>query len=519
MRALLATVVAVTAGFVVAGCGGSSAKNAGLIAFISAKSGRQELYAVKPDGTGLKRLTNLDSVISFDWTADGHSLLLYGTKVHKGNGAVYTVRADGSGLHKLRLTSYPLAWSPDQKHILSQDEKGDLYVADADGSGRRPIADHSFFPAPAPWSPDGKSLLLIKTTKAGSELYVAGLDGRPPRLLTDNASFLASPSWSTDGKRVAFAWDGNPDKFELGGIETVASDGSGLRSVTTNGERQPVWSPDDTSLAVVNLHEIDVVAAASGRLGRLVQVPEPISLTAWSPDGSRFAYTTFSPHIQKSNKGYDKLYVVNADGTGHRLLADSMGIVDHFEWQPLTAGQIAAGRKLVAKLRPLPVTPDSWVGAFCRSTKRAVSQLTGIAPALRTFAAKLKRTGKLDLKAVRSLLSSVLASAGRALQTIHDAVKAEGPPGTRNGTKLQTATLAFLDHVVQIFDTAARGVGSLPTTSKKAFSNAGKAVIARFEAQARALQSEANALNRYQSKEIQDAVGLNPDCSGSLFGG
>lgn len=517
MRALLSAALVIPVAITAASCGGGGGANAGYVAYVSGKSGHPELYVVKPDGTGLKRLTNMDSVNGFVWAPDGRSLLFNGSGSGRGGAGVYTIRVDGGGLHRLVRGLAPVEWSPDLKRVLLVDAKGAVYVANADGTGRKRLADRTYFTGA--WSPDGKSILLKKLGKNGSIIYVVDARTGSLRLLTKAASFVDSSTWSPDGKKVAFASDGNPDNNVLGGVETINADGTGLFQVTHDLEGQPVWSPDGTTLAVRALNGIDVTSAAGGRIAQLTTPPAPIQQMAWSPDANRLAYTVFNPHPKTTNPAYDKLYVVGADGSGTRLLADHMGYFSSFAWQPLTSGQLAAAGKLHAKLRPLPVTVDSWVTTFCTSVKRAETKLSGYAPAIQAFAAKLKKTKKIDLPAARDVLAGVFATGGNAFRTVEADMKAEGPPGTRNGVKLQAATLAFVGKVAGIFDTAAAGIKSLPTSSKKSFSKAGKAVIKSLETSVNGLQVDATRFSRLAGKQIEAAANFDPDCSGGFFGG
>jgi Tol biopolymer transport system component len=76
------------------------------------------------------------------WSLDGRTIAFTGR-----GGDIYTVHADGTGLHK--LTQGPgwdvgAQWSPDGRHIAfvsSRDDPAhrtyDLFVMNADGSGQR----------------------------------------------------------------------------------------------------------------------------------------------------------------------------------------------------------------------------------------------------------------------------------------------------------------------------------------------------------------------------------------------
>src|SRR5215217_5257364 len=115
---------------------------------------------------------------------------------------VYVVRPDGSGLR--RLTTSPAAdldppRSPDGRRIAFRHQVGDdatseIYVTNADGSGRRnltrrPGQDH----APA-WSPDGKKIAFASTRGGSLRIWTMNADGSSQRPLSNVDGEY--PAWS-----------------------------------------------------------------------------------------------------------------------------------------------------------------------------------------------------------------------------------------------------------------------------------------------------------------------------------
>ncbi len=172
-----------------------------------------------------------------------------------------------------------------------------------------PLADRG--PA-RPQTFPGMNGLLAYTLSP--HLWVVAPDGSGARAVTAGLPVRAfQPAWSADGNRLAFA----NVIVESGGIWVIGADGSGARPVTTQStDASPAWSPDGRTIAFVRrpandrfdrLHVVNddgtgvrvVTADAS------VHVEDP----EWSPDGTRIAF---------SDGG--NVYVVNADGTGLRKL-------------------------------------------------------------------------------------------------------------------------------------------------------------------------------------------------------
>jgi tricorn protease len=143
------------------------------IAFISDRSGREEIYQVDPDGKNLKPISDLDTEkSSIVWAPDSKSLI-YGSSDRK----LYLFRlADAKSRV---LTSSTLgtprgaAFSPDSKWVSysKQDEtlRSHVYIKAVSGSGpERRIAedDRSFSETNAVWSGDGRFLAF--TIQAGT---------------------------------------------------------------------------------------------------------------------------------------------------------------------------------------------------------------------------------------------------------------------------------------------------------------------------------------------------------------
>ena len=105
--------------------------------------GGLRLRIMRPDGTGAKTVVSLPSEAAA-WSRDGRRVLF--TAFRGDNADVYTVRPDGTGLRRVtrrRGEDFAADFSPDGRKILfTSDRVGwrQVYVMNADGSGVRNVS-------------------------------------------------------------------------------------------------------------------------------------------------------------------------------------------------------------------------------------------------------------------------------------------------------------------------------------------------------------------------------------------
>ncbi|MGE5074057.1 MAG: TolB family protein [Anaerolineae bacterium] len=110
----------------------------GKIAFASNRSGRFQIYLMKPDGTELRQLTASEGDnTSPSWSGDGKQIYFVSTR--DGNSEIYVMSADGSAQTNLTRDSHEdrmPAWLTIHKVAFMSDREGFvlLFVMDEDGS-------------------------------------------------------------------------------------------------------------------------------------------------------------------------------------------------------------------------------------------------------------------------------------------------------------------------------------------------------------------------------------------------
>lgn len=185
-------------------------------------TGRGKLYAVHPDGTTLIRLARYGSNSNVSWSRDGKLAVIGSHQDERSSHLiVIDVRTRRVTVLQSGLGGGTVAWSPTGHTIayattIGQSNVSALYTVRADGTDR-----HRLTPSRAPysdgsavWSPDGKSLLFVRTPlgagaeRETSEVWTMRLDGSHQHQLThaypaggDNSE----PAWTNGPVHVVVA--------------------------------------------------------------------------------------------------------------------------------------------------------------------------------------------------------------------------------------------------------------------------------------------------------------------------
>jgi Tol biopolymer transport system component len=223
-----------------------------------------DVFAIRADGTGLRPL--LRRAYAPAWSPDGTRLAFVSRR--SGDEEIYVANADGGGVR--RLTRSPgadlsPAWSSDGTRI-AWSRNGEIWTMAASGANQRAVVRkakrwHEHV-TPA-WH---GTRLVYSSTRAGffnPELYAApavrlthtkGSDG----VLGDDGM----PDFSPDGRRIVFT----SNRDQQAEIYVMNRDGSGERRLLARrgDDFLPRFSGDGTQIAFVSLPGTIVVANADG---------------------------------------------------------------------------------------------------------------------------------------------------------------------------------------------------------------------------------------------------------------
>jgi Tol biopolymer transport system component len=187
------------------------------------------------------------------WSPDGQ-LIVFESK-RSGTWDLWAVRPDGSGLQRLTDDSgndRQATWSPAGGRVAFVSDRGgspDLYLLEVGGRPRRLMAWEGKESQPD-WSPDGRRLVFVSDRDGEPRLWTVSVDGGIPRQLTAAPFAAASPRWSPDGSVIACSTRALSDGAE-DDVVLLDAEGQAAPVLVTKGPGSatfPVWAPTGETL-------------------------------------------------------------------------------------------------------------------------------------------------------------------------------------------------------------------------------------------------------------------------------
>ncbi len=243
----------------------------------------------------------------------------------------------------------------------------DLWIADTTTGEGHQLTASKKSSTNAAWSPDGKWIAFLSdrpgqisgTPEGKKQIYMIAADGGEARQITKVETGVNIFAWSPDSKQMAFTAD-DPEpkamkdrKEKYGEYEVVHADYNmahlwmmeipaaesapipepkRLTAGTTFTVGELAWSPDGTRIAFTAQRDPDLISmgtadiylvgASDGKVKKIVDTPGPDRNPHWSPDGKQIAFETTagSKYFFYTNA---KIAVVDADGGTPRVLTDA----------------------------------------------------------------------------------------------------------------------------------------------------------------------------------------------------
>jgi TolB protein len=184
------------------------------IVFVNIFDGQTDLYLIRPDGTGLFRLTNDDNdEANPRWSPDGKKIVF--TEEQDGDQDIYTL--DVSEIVKT-TSGDPTASAPSLNLVANtpEDEETPIFLS------------------------DNKTIVFAQSLDGQWDLLSINSDTKEIRKLTDTDDNEQQPYISNDGKQIIFI----SDRDEQGEVYRMNIDGSSVSRLTKDGTLKffPAWA-------------------------------------------------------------------------------------------------------------------------------------------------------------------------------------------------------------------------------------------------------------------------------------
>lgn len=189
---------------------------------------RDGIYVANLDGSGTKKILGDTFTWSVQWSHDGRLIALTSQPNGVGNKLIDVIPPDGSALrdssfrHQIATGESP-SWSRDDTQIAfhtCRDTTCGIYKGSSGGGNAFLVSpDGGGLPA---WSPDGKKILYQIDVNDVKQLFVMNADGSGKKQLTSGAAMHVSAEWSLDGNYIFYrSPEGGP-----WGVWRMLADGS-----------------------------------------------------------------------------------------------------------------------------------------------------------------------------------------------------------------------------------------------------------------------------------------------------
>lgn len=358
-----------------------------LIAFLSDRSGSENVWVMKPDGTDAKAITTGPRAmyVSPNWTEDGNYIIVsksdqsigtfYPFMYHKDGGSGVSIGPPAppmpgpgaQGPFPPRMNHMGLVASPDGRFIYFSQRTGAFEynarfpmwqilrfdrdtgetsrITNAQGSAMRPVI-----------SPDGSNMVYATRFQTKTALRVRNLRTNQERWLTNNVTRDDQESRATrdtfpgydfmpDGKSLVVPINGKIAKVDFAtgqatnipfnvNVEMEVAPRVYFKYRVPDSDtvdarliRYPAIAPDGKRVAFTAFSKLYIMDLPSGTPRRLTNNGDGEFMPTWSPDGKTIAYVTWTA------KG-GNIFSVSADGGTPRQLTNSTAYYAYPAYSP-----------------------------------------------------------------------------------------------------------------------------------------------------------------------------------------
>ena len=236
---------------------------------------------------------------------------------------IYLMKPDGTGLVRLTNNSAfdinPVI-SPDGKKIaFSSDRDGnyEIYVMNVDGTNPIRLTNNAAFDTDPAWNSDGTKILFSTSRDGNNEIYKMNADGtNQTNVSNDPAASDGGAQFNNDDTKIVY----------MSGQQVWIMDANGTNKMQLTNETAPLtanptFSPDGTKIAFRKIRDVHVMNLDGTNQVNLTNTAALDNEPSYSPDGSKIAFKSYR------NSNFE-IYSMNADGSNQTRLTNSLTVTD-----------------------------------------------------------------------------------------------------------------------------------------------------------------------------------------------
>ena len=242
--------------------------------------------------------------------------------------------------HEYRYTDVFPQLSRDGKLVVTEkDADSSIVIMDPDGSNKHRAfhaAGRGLAFAPS-WSPDGEWIafgfgaFFGDRHKTRVKVMMVRRDGTGAQDLTRDTPNSGFPSFSADGRQIVYRVWGERDY----GLRILNLDDRSVKVLTIEPDTLPGWSPDGSRIVFTRRqadgnYDVFTIRPDGSDLRRLTNSPTVDGHAVWSTDGKHilwnsgmYGWRDEAALYDNTFQPYAPIFMMNADGTGKRMLTDS----------------------------------------------------------------------------------------------------------------------------------------------------------------------------------------------------
>jgi TolB protein len=288
------------------------------------QTARQSSAPAPPEEFKVWKVPNIPDGVECYFSPDGRTLVFDGKTAGDRNHQVYTIRLDGTGLKRIndrgvdacsffRPDGKGLIWTStrdnldlppgDYSDIKNYPQGAEIYVSDLDGGNVVRLTHNQNYDAEVTYAPDGHTILFGRQIEGRMDLWRMDPDGGNQTQIT------FTPDWQEGGAVflpdsktiITRAWKKSDEDKPVKPMHLflLNEDGSNLRQITTDPGTHwsPYPAPDGVHAVYVRVlpphnFEIFLLDLKTGEERRLTSHPAFDGFPSISPDGRLMAFSS-----------------------------------------------------------------------------------------------------------------------------------------------------------------------------------------------------------------------------------